>query len=411
VRNPLRTVAFRVLPAALALCSLAGCRHPGFPDTPAGYREYAFVANATANTVSVLDLVYLRADHTLQVGSQPTALAANPIRNEIYVVNTQSATVSVLDADAIRVAATIPVHRLPVAVVVDPTGHRAYVANSGSNSISVLDLDQRREIAEIATPTQPTALTLAPDSRSLIVTHAPVGLVSIFSTTLVAPPGSTPNLLAPPLALRATFPGCPGATSPVVLPDSSKTFIACSGGHQVMALNLAAAPNSWAAQHDTSLTADRMLTLLDVGLAPIFLALKPDGGEIFASNSQSDSMSEISTPANEVGGTYLIGTHPTQGVISDDDTLWIANAGDDSISLYSIDDGKLIPTSLHTGSRPEALTFSADQHLLLAVDTHSGDVSVIRTQSKLGPNLFTILPAGSGATAIVTKVIQRHPKA
>ncbi len=410
MRNPLQIIPFRLLPAALALIPLAGCRHPGFPDTPAGYREYAFVTNASANTVSVLDLVHLRSDRTLQVGALPTALAANPVRNEIYVVNTDSATVSILDADAIRVAFTVSVHRQPVAIAVDPTGHIAYVANAASNSISVLDLDQRREIAEIATPPQPSALALSPDSRALVVTHTAPGLTSVFSTTLVAPPGSTPNLLAPPLALRATFPRCPGATSPVILPDSSRAYIACSAGHQVMALNLAAAPTSWAAQHDPSLTADRMLTLLEVGLSPIHLALKPDGGEIFASNLQSDSISEISTPANEVGGTSMIGTHPTQGVISDDNTLWVANAGDDSVSLYSIDDGKLIPTSLHTGSRPEALTFSADQHLLLAVDTRSGDVSVIRTQSKLGPNLFTILPAGSGATAIVTKVITHHPK-
>ena len=77
----------------------------------------------------MLDLVYLRQDRTLQVGVNPTELAANPVRNEIYVVNTQSGTVSVIDAEANRIAATIPVHHLPSFISVDPTGHRAYVAN------------------------------------------------------------------------------------------------------------------------------------------------------------------------------------------------------------------------------------------------------------------------------------------
>ena len=104
---------------------------------PEGYREFAYISNGGSNTVSVLDLVYLRQDRTLQVGTNPTNLAANPVRNEVYVVNNQSGTLSVIDADANRVAATIPVHHLPSFVAVDPTGHRTYVANSGSNSVFV----------------------------------------------------------------------------------------------------------------------------------------------------------------------------------------------------------------------------------------------------------------------------------
>ena len=109
VPTPLRPPLKRF--AAIAVCALllggAGCRRSSFPDVPEGYREFAYVSNGGSNTVSVLDLVYLRQDRTLQVGTNPTNLAANPVRNEIYVVNTQSGTVSVIDADANRVAATI----------------------------------------------------------------------------------------------------------------------------------------------------------------------------------------------------------------------------------------------------------------------------------------------------------------
>jgi hypothetical protein len=44
--------------------------------------------------------------------------------------------------------------------------------------------------------------------------------------------------------------------------------------------------------------------------------------------------------------------------------------------------------------------------LLLAVDAHSGDVAVIRTQSTQGPALFTILPAGGSPNGIVVKAMQ-----
>ena len=70
------------------------------------------------------------------------------------------------------------------------------------------------------------------------------------------------------------------------------------------------------------------------------------------------------------------------------------------MSLYSIEDGKLL-SSLHTGSNPGVLAFSADkeERLLLVADEKSGDVSLIRTTSRLGPALFTILPAGDSPTA------------
>ena len=397
---PSRSLAIAGL-AILAACS--GCRRNSFPDVPAGYHEFAYVSNGGSNTVTVLDLVYLRQDRTLRVGDDPTGLAVNPLRNEVYVVNTKSDSISVINAETNLVVATIPVHRQPYFISVDDTGHRAYVANSGSNTVSVIDLDQRREIALAGTGEQPGLSRISPDNRTLVVTNRGSGSVSIYD---VAPFEKSPIDRTHILHFRATFSGCPGATDAVILPDSSKVFVACSAGHQVMAVSLAAAPGSWAAKQNASLMTDHLLTLLDVGKTPVNLALKPDGGEIFVSNFDSDSISEIDTWNNQVGWTQAIGNKPTHGIVSrDNSSLWVSSFGADSLSLYSIDDGR-VASSVHTGSEPDALAFSADEHLLLAADAHSGDVSVIRTQDKTGPTLFTILPAGSSPNAIVTKAFK-----
>ena len=383
------------------LLAISGCRRSGFPDVPDGYREFAYISDGGSNTVTVLDLVYLRQDRTLEVGVKPTSMAVNPVRNEVYVVNTQSGTVSVIDAKANRVVATIPVHRLASFIAVDTTGHRAYVTNSGSNTVSVLDLDRRREIAVAGTGEEPGVDRISPDGRSLVVTNRGSGSVSIFDV----PPYNPTAIPERAPRLRAAFPGCPGASDAVILPDSSKAFIACSAGHQVMAVSLAAAAGSWPARQNPDLLMDHMLALLDVGKAPVHLALKPDGGEIFVSNYGSDSISEIATGTNEVGGTYTIGSGPVRGIVSQDNgTLWVANFGADSIALYSIDDGRLEPIGIHTGSGPDALAFSEDEHLLLAADAHSGDVALIRTD---GPSLFTLLPAGISPNAIAVKAIQK----
>ena len=368
---------------------------PVYPD---GYREFAYVANSAGNSVTVLDLVYLRQDRTLSVGVAPVALAVNPKRDEVYVVNSGegAGSVSVIDTTRNEVVATIPVHRSPGAIAVDAEGVRGYVTNTGSNNVSVIDLKTRKTIGTSETGERPGELAVAPDGRSLVVANAGSGSISVFA---VARTGA-------PLSLRATFSGCAGAASPVILPDSSKVFVACSGGHQVMAVGLAAAPDSWAAKQDAGLMTDHELAMLDVGEQPSHLAMKPDGGEVFATNLASDTVSEISTTTNEVGSTYPIGNRPTHGVIgADNSALWVAASGTDSLSLYSIDDGKFV-SSLRTGVGPDALAFSNDEHLLLAADSRSGDVAVIRTQTKLGPALLTILPAGGNPVAVVVKAMQ-----
>ena len=375
---------------------LTGCGHNGFPEYPANYHEFAYVTGGASNTVTVLDLVYLRRDRVLQVGRNPTGIAANPVRNEVYAVDTGSNSVTVIDTATNKVVSTIGVHQRPYFIAVSPDGKRAYVPNSGSNNVSVIDLNARRQIAVAATGEGPGVARVSPDNRTLVVSNEQAGSVSVYSI----------HASGPPLTLRSAFAGCPGATDIAILPDSTKAFVACSGGHQVMAIWLAAAADSWRGKQDASLQHDQMLALLDVGKTPTHIAMEPNGFEVFTTNFDSDSISEISTWTNEVLGTYLIGAKPARGVFShDDSTLAVTNFGADSVSLYSIDDGRIV-ASARTGSRPDALAFSADEHLLLAVDAGSSDVAVIRMQSKDGPSLVTMLPAGDRPNDIVVKAFR-----
>jgi YVTN family beta-propeller protein len=394
------------LAVALVLTAALGCRHGSFPTYPASYHEFAYVTNGSADTVTVLDLVNMRPDRTLAVGHNPTGLATNPERNEVYAVNTgrsgENGSVTVINTELNRVEATIGVHRAPYFIEVAPDGKRAYVPNSASNTVSVLDLTTRKEIATVAAGEGPGVARVDPGNRTLIVTNRVAGSVSVYTVH--------PDDQRTPLTLRDSFDGCPGATDAVIDPDDpahpesgGKAVIACSGGHQVMMLWLAATPMSWRGSQDAALTHDAKLALLDVGTTPTHLALRPNNGkEVFVTNFGSDSVSEISTWTNEVEGTYVLGTKPSRAVISQDSSsVWITNFGGDSASLYSIDDGRLA-AGVRTGSRPDALAYSADEHILLIVDTGSSDIAVIRTQAA-APQLVTLLPAGPTPNDLVIK--------
>ncbi len=395
------TVAFGL---AMGTLALIGCRHRDFPEYPANYREYAYVTNGGSDTVSVFDVVNVRLDRVVPVGQNPTGVIANPKRNEVYVVNSgatpangANGSVSVIDAEKNAVVATIPVHRQPYFLDVDPAGDLAYVANSGSNSVSVIDLKTRREIAVAGTGEGPGMARISPDGKSLIVTNRLGNSVSIFS----AGGQDIPRI-------RKVIEGCPGATDAVILPDSTKAFVACSGGHQIMAIALARPAEAGAPARTDALEA-----LLDVGRSPVHLALKPDGGELFVSNFDSDSISEVVTGTDEVGGAYLMGSHPVRGLVSSDNSLlYESNFRSQEISVYSIDDGKRT-ASIHVGDGPDALAFSATGNLLFAVDALSGDVAVIRTNnsSTTGTGLvprsvFTLLPTGRSPNAIAEKAFR-----
>lgn len=376
------------LPATLSLLTLAlaGCRPHDFPEYPANYREYAYVANADSNTVSVFDVVNLRLDRELSVGPHPVAVAANPVRNEVYVLSgtADSGAVAVVDAEKNAILASISVHRQPTALEVDATGERVYVTNSGSNSVSVIDLKTRREIAQISVGEEPVALRLSPDGKTLAIANRHAG-----SLTLVDPHH---------LATRAHFEGCPGATDVIILPDSSKAYVACSTGHQLMVIALARTAS--AANPALSTAPDRLEALLDVGQQPVHLALKPDGGEVFVSNAASDSVSEVITGTDDVQGAYTMGAEPRHGLVSANNSLlYVSNYGAPYLSLYAIDDGKRIG-SIHVGDGPTAMAFSQAGNLLFVVDSKSDDVAAVRTSTR---SLFTMLSAGRNPVAIAIK--------
>jgi YVTN family beta-propeller protein len=383
---------------APGLLALTACQPHDFPQYPANYREYAYVTNQGSATVTVLDVVNVRLDRELPVGLNPVAVAASPTRNEVYVLNAGVAggqgSISVIDCEHNAVVATIAVGRDPDSIDVDARGELAFVANRGSNSVSVVNLEFRNAVTQIGVGEEPDAVKLSPDGKTLVVANWGGDSVTLID--------------AETGRLRAILEGCPGAVSPVVLPDSSKAFVACSGGHQVMTIALAK-PQPQSGTEAQPAAQDRLETLMDVGRAPVHLAMKPDGGEVFVSNSLSNSVSEIYASTDEVGDTYMIGEDPVMGLVSrDNSVLYEANLQSPDVTVYSIDDGKRIG-AVHVGDGPTAMAFSGAGHLLFVVDSRSDDVAVVRTASKPEGGqvpLFTMLPAGRNPSAIVVKAFR-----
>ena len=105
----------------------------------------AVVSNWIGRSISVIDTEAERAGPPLTLSADPlqadhpSAVAANPVRDEAYVANANSDTVSVVDSGTGALAATIPVGlvpdgpkgAIPDGLAVAPDGATLYVALAG----------------------------------------------------------------------------------------------------------------------------------------------------------------------------------------------------------------------------------------------------------------------------------------
>jgi YVTN family beta-propeller protein len=181
----------------------------------------AYVTNWMGRSVSVIDTTTETKTTDIQLSppdqplqaDHPSALAANPKRDEMYVANANSDTVSVIDTTSDRLAGTIDVSVVPGAakgatpdgVDVSPDGRTLYVALAGENAIAVVDLERRATKGFIPTAWYPADVDVTPDGGRLVVTNTNDS-------------GAGPN----PCGQLQPTPPPPGCTGPDAPPEESQ---------------------------------------------------------------------------------------------------------------------------------------------------------------------------------------------
>jgi YVTN family beta-propeller protein len=149
--------------------------------------RYVYVTNWMGRTVSVVSTARQRkvGDIVLSPHSQPlkadhpSAIAANPERDEVYTANANSDTVSVVDTRKNELADTIdvslvprgPKGAIPDGLAVSPDGRTLYVTEAGENAVAVVNLDSRQVEGFIPTSWYPASVHVTPDGNSLVITN------------------------------------------------------------------------------------------------------------------------------------------------------------------------------------------------------------------------------------------------
>ena len=131
----------------------------------------AFVVNATANSVSVLDIRTRRVVAEIPVGRRPYHAAFSPDGRLLYVSCAWAGRVDVIDLALGRVTRSLPAGLEPNGVIPSRDGRRLYVANAISDDLAIIDLASGRLVATVPVGSQPRFAAETPDGSRVIVAN------------------------------------------------------------------------------------------------------------------------------------------------------------------------------------------------------------------------------------------------
>ncbi|MGH9328105.1 MAG: YncE family protein [Terriglobia bacterium] len=345
---------------AVSLFFFSSCsRRPAFLPKP----YLAFVASHGGRSVVVVDLANFRRLRTIPLPFRPLQIDVPPHARELAVTS-DDGKLAVINFPGLRV---IKVIEAGSGLIDLAFRGRAEAIASSDHQLMVFALPKWRLVRQFALSSPLAHVALTPDGKVLIgedKVNSKLDFINPADGRLV---GTTP---------LGDKPG-----SMVVL--RRKIFLANQGQDSVTAVDLASRG---------------ILSRIEIAAPPTLLALKPDGGEVFAFSAESPLATILDTFHDSVEQTLPAGKQPAAAIFTaNSDSLYIANAGEGTVTLINVANRKVL-ASVCVGIRPDALALTPDERLLAVTDKAAGSLAVMRAQP-LG--LLTTIPVGPDPEDVV----------
>ena len=138
---------------------------------------------------------------------------------------------------------------------------------------------------------------------------------------------------------------------------------------------------------------------IKVGHKPVAIARTDDGKMLAISNEGSGTVSFVDANDLHVTSTVKVGVHPNELAFGKDHTLFVANAGSNTVSV--LQNEKVVSTVFTShrakdlvGSTPDALVLSPDQGTLFVANADANEVAVIDVKNVHSPRVKGFIPTG-----------------
>ncbi|MGH9470124.1 MAG: YncE family protein, partial [Terriglobia bacterium] len=282
----------------------------------------------------------------IPLGFAPGKLFVRPHSRELVAAG-KDGTLAVISLPQMKVTRTVGASPGSTEVIFSPDGSRAYV--QGGGKILVYDCARWTLLRAVSFDAPLARIALALDGRILLAEDAARSRLDFVATADGGFLGSV---------VLGKDPG------PMVV-VRSKVFIANPVEDTVTAIDI---------------PAREVLSQIETAGAPTALALKPDGGELFALSAPASTMTIIDTLHDSVEQSVPAGTAPAAAVFtSDSGTLYVANSGDGTVAALDVATRK-ITASIRVGVQPDTLALTPDERFLVAADRAAGSLAIMRAR-------------------------------
>lgn len=355
MRRPFLPLSILILSAVF----FASCSRRASPPKP----YLAFIAARGSHFVTVVNLACFERLRTISLPFQPLKIFVPHTRQ--LAVTSAEGKLAVISFPSLQVTKIINVGAGSLDVALGQG--RAYVLHSADQKVSVFEIPEWRLTQQFTLSSPLTHIALTSDGKTLIGEDtAKPGLEFISS--------ATGDLLG-----SVTLTAKPG--SMVILPKGFKLFVADQGQNTVTAVDVASRA---------------ILSRIEIARPATLLALKPDGGEIFAFSAASSTI--LDTFHDSVEQNLPAGKDPVAAVFTaDSSALYVANAGAGTVTSINVANRNVI-ASTSIGVQLGDLTLTPDERFLVVTDQAAGSLAVMRTQP---PGLLTTISVGPDPTDVV----------
>ena len=276
--------------------------------------RFAYVTEAGANRVAIVDTSAHQVVGSMVVGSGPQAMAADPTSSlySLFVANTKSNTLTALDAETQQARVTIPVGQEPVGVAVasplsgisdsgDPSAREVYVANRASQTLSVVLVSDTNDASDASKPHVAATIAL-PEAPCAITIPATGGVAYVATCTgkVLAVGLASHRVLG---ALFSDLGGTPGAMDYDAV--TGQIYVPVPEKDRVVILR----PAGVGADGGLVAPAEPLRTLPFSG-APSAVAITFDGALGFVTERDSGRVEEIDVTTRQTLGVIAVGGAP-----------------------------------------------------------------------------------------------------
>ncbi|HEY2120856.1 MAG TPA: hypothetical protein VGH37_16825 [Candidatus Acidoferrum sp.] len=342
-----------------------------------GLHLHAYVTSSTDGTVTVVDLISLRAVAKIFVGNNLADIREHPKRAEIWGVSSTGGYLWIIDPRTDQLALKISVGPQPYSLDFSPKGDRAFTTASANDQLIAIDCASHSIIGRAKTGAQPVQARLTANNKLILVVNRRAGTLGIHD--------------AANLQQRAEVPVIPNPDEVVSLPDTTIAFVMSHTEKRLSVVDI---------QHGV------LLTNLELAGNPTQMILKPDGGELYVISPEAHGLQVVNTWTHELGNYILLGSDPYTGILTADaTTMYVADREASRVLPLDIINRR-VARPINVGASPGAMRFdptddSAPPTMLLVVNESSGDLSVIRTRTD---SLITMIPAGNHPQRLAIKL-------